>query len=364
MMVLAAAACAAEPGANTASAPSVPPSPTPPAQAAPAAVPQVSDGAPPQVPPAPTPRAGKGRRRPCAELREAHEATIDATRRRLYETLCSATLWLDGLFGDYGSVRSAEKAAGRLQVYGLGSKFEGTKVRTSVDVDVDVPHLQHRLRAFFGREDPRDYVRDRREGLGLHSQFLDLERNEKWLAGLGYSLPGSFVERTDFRFGGSAGHQPAVFGQAILQKNVSVGEFNLWRLRETVFWHSREGFGATTNVDRDHLIGSNMLLRWGNVATVSEEFHGLDWRTAVVLYHHLGHSRALAYETFVRGRPSTGVLLGEYGARVVYRQSFYRRWLFGDALVGYSWRRDLEALPRVGSTTIGLGTELVFGKGY
>ena len=134
------------------------------------------------------------------------------------------------------------------------------------------------------------------------------------------------------------------------------------RLRETVFWTNRDGFGSTSSFDFDHLLSRVLLFRWGSVGTVSEETEGLDWRSALVLYHNLRGHRAIAYETFVRGE-TEWVELKEYGARAIYRQSLLGRpWLYGELVTGYSWPRLDPEDERQGSFSIGVGLELHFGR--
>ncbi len=335
------------------------PTPTPTAGPTPA-----PDGAVPTPTPAATAAPTPAIVNPCSEPAKSGGAMIDATRRGLYETLCNAAVWFDGLFGRGGSTIAARSANGRIELSGLGSKVAGAKVRTSVDVDVTLPHLQQKLNAFIGRDNPEDYIRDRREGFALRSQFVGLENEQEWLAGIGYAPPSTATQRMSFRVGGSAGRQPQVFAQGLYQRNVVPGASDLWTLREVPFWRSREGFGFTSSADYDHVVSDATLVRWGTVGSVSQGFKGLDWRSAVVLYHRLDEIRAMAYEAFLRGETGTGVDLGEYGARVVYRQSVFRRWLFAEALLGYSWLRQLPVDPRRGSVTLGLGTEMEFGRGY
>ena len=316
--------------------------------------------------PGPTPAAQPGRslRDACAEPVPGDEAAIDAARRQLYETLCTATLWLDGLFGHRGSAVAAREATGRVEVSALRSPAQGTKVRTALDVDVSLPHLQEKVNAFLGRDSREDYIRARREGFGLRSQFVGLERDEDWLAGIGYSPVRQPGQRIDFRVGASAGRQPRVFAQGLYQRDLKPSESDMWTLREVPFWRSREGFGFTSSADYDHVLNDAALLRWGTVGTVSQGFSGLDWRSAVAVFHRLDPVRAMAYEAFLRGETGTGVRLGEYGARVVYRQSIFRSWLFAEALLGYSWLQLTPEEPRRGSITMGLGMELDFGRGY
>ena len=326
--------------------------------------PTPSSTATPTPTPAPTVSpAGQGYRptyMPCRQAARAGDGALDATRRDLYDTLCEASLWLDGLFGRHGSLEAAERVNGRAELSVERSSVEGTKVKTGLDVNFRLPHLEKRLNAFIGRSDPQDYVRDRQEGFGLRSQFASLESREKWLAGLGYSLPGAVGERVSFRAGVAGGINAIVFGQAVYRQDIVVGERDLWYLREVGYWKRREGFGFTSSADYDHVLSKTLLLRWGTTGTVSEGTHGLDWRSAVVLYQNLHRTRAIAYEAYMRG--VTGTLgLTEYGARAIYRQSAFRPWFFIDPLLGYSWLRLNPGERHRGSTIFGLGGELWFG---
>jgi len=143
----------------------------------------VADGlcqcAAPSPTPTPTPAPALSSRTPthmpCRQARLARERLLDATHRELYETLCGASLWLDGRFGEYGSLEAAEQVNGHADVSVLRSNLEGTKVKTGLDVKVTLPQMEHRFHAFLGRIDPKDYVQDRQEGFGLRSQFVSLE---------------------------------------------------------------------------------------------------------------------------------------------------------------------------------------------
>lgn len=313
--------------------------------------------------PTPTPSVpsvGRTTYMPCRETKLATDGMLDITRRDLYETLCGASLWLDGLFGRHGSLEAAERINGRAELSVQRSDLEGTKVKTGLDVNFRLPHLENRLNAFLGRSDPQDYVRDRQEGFGLRSQFVDLESREKWLAGLGYSLPGATGDRVSLRAGVTGGISAIVFGQAVYRQNIVAGERDILYLREVAYWKRHEGYGFTSSADLDHVLSRTLLLRWGTIGTVSEGSHGLDWRSALVLYQNLHKTRALAYEVFARGVTET-LGLTEFGGKVIYRQSAFRPWFFVDLLAGYSWLRLNPGEAHRGTSTVGLGGELWFG---
>jgi len=301
----------------------------------------------------------------CRQKGGVDEELIDEAHRKLYETLCGAALWFDGLFGERNeaTIASARGVSGRLEISGLNSDYEGTKFRVRGNVRFDFPNLDRKWNAFIGRDEPNDFIRDRTEGLALRSQFLDFADENRWLAGLGYSLPGTYQQRTDFRVGGKLGSEPEIFVQGRHRRNWFINDRNLWHFRETVFWTNRDGFGSTTSLDFDHVVKRTMLLRWGNIGTISEATDGLEWRSAMLLYQSLNPvGRALAYEVFIRGETANEVPLKEWGVRGVYRQPLmHRDWLAGEVVLGYSWPRFELEDDREGSLTVGLGLEILVG---
>jgi hypothetical protein len=301
---------------------------------------------------------------PCAaEDAPPENAMVDRARDRLYRTACGAARWFDGLFGDQAHPDAARNVTGRAEVSVIGSEFEGARFRGRFNLRARFPNLEERVEAFLGRDDEDEFVRDRTQGLALRSQFLDLEGSDSWLAGLGYSLPGSYRQRTDFRVGGRVSTAPEIFVQGRHRRNWFLSERNVLRFRETIFWTNRDGFGSTTGVNFDRLLSKNLLVRLGNVGTWSEASEGLDWRSALIFYQHLRDDRALAYEAFTRGKTDAEVPVREYGLRTIYRQSILgRSWLFGELVLGYSWPQERLDEPREGSAAVGFGIEMLYGR--
>jgi hypothetical protein len=290
------------------------------------------------------------------------EEILDETRRLLEQTFCGATLWFDGLFGGEPDIENARAVSGRVELTTLYTEFEGFGARGRLRLRYDLPTLQRRVNLFLGRDDRDEFIEDRREGFAIRSSVFGLETQEKWLAGLGYSPPGRWKDKVDFRVGGRVKSSPEIFAQARYRYNRFIGMRNVWRFRETVFWENHEGYGSTTSLDFDHVLRRDLLLRWGNIGTISESTEGLAWRSATVAYHNLRHSRAVAGELFVRGATRAEIKIQEYGTRAVYRQPVGKPYLFGELIVGYTWPRFERHQPREGSAMLGLGVELLFGR--
>jgi hypothetical protein len=318
--------------------------------------------APPTDRPADAPEAAPPGLRDLCRQETGSTELLDETRQLLEETFCSASLWFDGLLGGEPDLRSAREVAGRVELSTLYTEFEGLDVKGRLRLRYNLPTLERRVNVFLGRDDRDEFVEDRREGFAIRSSVFGLETQERWLAGLGYSPPGRWASKVDFRVGARLKSAPEVFAQTRYRHNVFRGTRDVWRFRETVFWENREGFGSTTSLDFDRVLRRDLLLRWGNVGTVSESTEGMTWRTAALAYHNLRHSRAVVGELFLRGATRAEVKLSEYGTRAVYRQPVGKPYLFGELIAGYTWPREERDQPREGSAMLGLGMELLFGR--
>ncbi len=298
----------------------------------------------------------------CRQPEPEDQPFLDESRRVLEQTFCGATLWFDGLFGGEPDVANAREVSGRVELTTLYTEFEELDYGARLRLNYDLPTLERRLRLFLGRDDEDEFVQDRREGFAIRSSVFGLETEEQWLAGLGYSPPGPWFRRFDVRVGGRVKSAPEVFAQTRYRYNRFVGDHTVWRLRETVFWENRDGWGTTANVDLDRVLRRDLLVRWGGFATYSETTEGIAWRSATLLYKNLRASRAGAAEVFVRGSTGAEVKMREYGTRFIYRQPIGKPYLFGEIIVGYTWPRVERHEPREGSAMLGFGLEFLFGR--
>jgi hypothetical protein len=309
--------------------------------------------------PAPAPPGLRGL---CRQGGSGPEPFLEDTRRWLAETFCGATLWFDGLFGGEPSIENARSVSGRVELSTIYTEAEGVDPKARLRLRYDLPNLERRINLFLDRDDREEFVEDRREGLAIRSSVFGLEDEDEWLAGLGYTPPGRYFQRVDFRVGGKVKSAPEVFVQARWRRNVFLGERSVLRLRETLFYENRDGFGATTGLDADRVLGRDLLLRYSVVGTFSEAADGVEWRSAFVLYKNLGEGRALAAEAFSRGETEAPVELREYGTRLVYRRPLgVKRHLFGELIAGYTFPRKDWQTEREGSAMLGFGLELLFG---
>lgn len=310
----------------------------------------------PQVPRPPT------RRQLCSKPDDRGGTVVDGMQVTMEETTCAAALWLDGLFGEPLNLDTARKTSGFLESSVNWSEYKDWDQRTRFRVRFKVPNLKNRVSAVFGRDNENDVVRDRAEGFAVRSALPQIAEDDSWLAGLGYSFPGTARFKSDFRVGAAGLTNPRVYVQQRARFIAYADEEDLFYLRGTGFWTSRQGFGVTAGIDYSHVLTKTLLLRVTDVGTVSEKTVGLDWFSGIILYQNLREERAMAYELLIRGQTDEPEPVYEYGGRVVYRHPLMPKRLYVEFLAGYSWPREDPAEKREGSAQAGISVEIPFGQ--
>jgi hypothetical protein len=297
----------------------------------------------------------------CEQPKEGNDV-VDSTRRILAESSCAAVLWFDGLLGSgAGDLASARRTSGEVDLAIRLSEFHGAEPDAGVRLRYDLPNLQRRVNVFLGRGDGGDAVRDReRRGVARPAPGMRAEE-DRWIAGLGFLPVERWRDAADVRVGVRPATSPVLFAQARFEQHLSPGLWGEVRVRQTVFWENRAGFGVTGSSNYRHLLDTKHLFDWEAIGTVSQASEGVEWRSEATVWRRLGGLRSMGLQPFALGATSADVPLEEFGVRGRYRRPLGNGALRGELVVGYSWPRSDRAAPREGSALAGVGLELVFG---
>lgn len=287
---------------------------------------------------------------------------VERAREQVEETVCSAVLWFDGLFGDRRNVHAARQASGFVETTLEQSQFYGFRFNLRFNLRVTLPNLEERVSVFIGRDNEDNIARDRAEGFALRNELPQIDDRDQFFAGIGYALPGTDRFRSDVRAGVRNLRLPRAFVQSRVEWLAYADDQNLVQLRLSPFYNTVDGFGLTPALDLSHVINPRLLLRWNTVATLTERNRAWDWRSAWLLYQGIGWERGLAYEAFVRGLAPSEVPLREYGLRLIYRMPAASRKLYLEPLVGYSWPQEEPDAAREGAYLVGVGVQMPFGQ--
>lgn len=128
-----------------------------------------------------------------------------------------------------------------------------------------------------------------------------------------------------------------LFTQSQFRYYYIVNENQRWTFGETFFWRSQEGFGEKTQLDLDHQLGNNKLIRWTNAATFSESSQGLDWLEQFTLFQQIDTKQALSYTIAMNGFTLPNPIAENYEISMRYRRNIYRPWLFYELEPQLNW---------------------------
>lgn len=312
------------------------------------------------------------------------EAWLDRTRWGVFVGVCESGRWIDGFFGSTEANDDENLAYGRLGLGILWDEADDPRIKGRLRAKVPLPRLERRWNAFVGRYEEEELVSDRSDDFGASVPGLFRRSTDRlWLAGLGYSPLRSARSRLDIDGGVDVDFPLDPFVRARYRRFLIVGDRSVTRLRQSLFWRREKGWGTTTRIDVERLLGLRYHVRWRSTGTFAEQTEGVDWSSAVTFYHFLAERRAMAWEIEAKGDTDALVPLERYGFRAIYRQRWRRDWLFFEVEGRVFWpRRDIyeRSLPddmmdpgpviTVDPNNIddeahfgvGFGIELVFGK--
>lgn len=352
------------PVAGPASAQQEPPSPSPPAATQEAgeaevgedvgeenaATPSVADPAEPD----------SARLDPCEVAAPADEPRLDQVRREMFETVCESARWFDGFFGSRRYDDEARKTHGRAQLRVVYDEHDELEVDGRLRARYELPNLDSRVNAFLGRDDEEELLTGAEDSFDFLPDFFRGEGREEWIVGLGYRPVSGDRSQTDFDVGVEVRTPLEPFVRGRYRHYWLIGDRNLLRAQQSLYWTSQRGTGGTTSFEFERPIGRQALVRWGNRGTLDEESAGVEWFTGLTLYHGFGPDQAVALSIGAEGATDHEVPLHEYGSRLTYRRRMFRDWFFGELIGGVSWPREEVGQEREAALHLGFGFELQF----
>ena len=289
---------------------------------------------------------------------------LDRSQERLDWSVCRATLWFDGLFGDPRAIAERDATYGYLEPSLEWSEHDGVEPGLRFRGKINLPVADRRLNAILGRSDTDEI---RRTGSSqdpgvdpIPESFRDAD--DEWLVGLGYSPVRGAQRRLDFDAGVEVSDPPDFFAQGRYRRHWFVSKRDLVRARQTVFWRSDDGLGTSLRLDLERVLGGPYVARWRNGATYADNSRGVEWFEELTLFHRLGEKAALAYVLSADGATDADVPVWKYALELIYRQNILREWLYVELRPGVDWRRRGVELDRELEPILGVSLQIHFGE--
>lgn len=311
-----------------------------------------------------------------AEADEAPKLTMDAcdarregeplqeqTREVFRSWSCHSFRWFDGLFGD--SEDFNEDAVRGWFITGAEyTEYDGFDPRLRVRVRAPLPNVNKRWDLILGRVDETSYLSDTEpEDKTFFNPGAVSQRDDdgEWLLGLGHRGRGR-KSGWDWDAGVRLRLPPRPYTKLQYYYNKAYSMDTDIHFRQTFFWRSDDGFGATIRGDLAHALNPSDMLRFEAIATISEDTEGTEWYYGNTWYHRLEGNNAISLRAFVSGATNHVVPLREYGLDLIWRFPFTREWMYLSLGPSVTWPRELESEEREMSLGFGVWVEVEFGE--
>ena len=244
----------------------------------------------------------------------------DETQIYVNTTFCEPALWFDNFFGSDRVFN--EGAAGTYIRWRNDFTYDEEEYfdfKSNLSFSVELPGLESRLRLTFesGEDETLRDISPGQESttstLGLQ---LDVKQNERSKFNISISLSPRIRLRYRYTY-------PVV-------------ESITLRLTQEV-QREKAVNSARTLVDFEKLFKNQLFFRSSSEGKLSEEFEGVDWLQAFVLYQRINKKTSLSYETSANGITEPLTLATNYRVAVRFRKNFHRKWLFYEIAPELTW---------------------------
>jgi hypothetical protein len=301
---------------------------------------------------------------PCEQFDASETAWLDKQQVFVYRTVCGATAWFDGFFGDRRYEQASGNTFGRITVGGYWDERNGWNSKVRFRAKFALPSIRRASSLVIGRGDEQDLIEER-DTSGSNPAPVSTVSGEDDSTFVGVAFDGArkLGRALSFSAGVKLGNPIDPYAKIRYRRLWQVSDRNMVRFRPIVYWRYEEGLGATMALDFDHVLSNQFLIRWSNFGNISEDetVEGVDWGSTLFLFQAKSIQRAFTYSVFGRGETDAEITFQNAGFEVRYRERIYDDWLFLEFGGGVSWPRYLREEQREANIGAGIKFEGYFG---
>lgn len=291
-------------------------------------------------------------RAPDPALAPEEEPTItwaDTSHAYATDQAQALTEWMDDFFGDPNY--DIEKAESLLRLEWVNEFDQDDNYNTKLRLrgKLQLPKVSKRLNLVFSGEDG--------------DNLTDDDRDNGDNVGLLYNVKEGNRSRVDLTLGIDWDE----LRPGIRYRNQGpISERNRYRYTQRLQYENDEGFYTTGQINLDHALKENTLIRWSNRAIYGEETKGVEWRTALSLRQRLKserkkHNLVVSYFGAVNGFTDPSYTKN-YRMGVQFRRQVLRRYLFVELEPAYNYRKDNADANRDWAWSIFLNFEIALER--
>lgn len=226
--------------------------------------------------------------------------------------------WLDSLFGQ---IEDNDDVIGRVRVINDMSWLEGEGLTGAIRIraSVKLPNAKRRFRLVISDED---------DSLYNNRNLQDTTNGEKTTAAIRW-LP-DIDSRVSYSLDIGL-HSDDVFSRMRLQRTWRTSHQSLFRLNETLRYGLKTEVKSVTQGDFERLLNPKTVLRLSSALQYWQNEPkpvGLRWSQDNSILHRISAQRSLAYGLTIEGIQQPHWQIISDRLFVLYRQSFWRSWLY------------------------------------
>ncbi len=265
---------------------------------------------------------------------------VDTTHAYATNQAQALTEWMDDFFGDQNYDLERPESLLRLEWGNTWDQEDGSKSRLRLRGKLQLPALSERLNLVFSGDDGDTLEEDERDSVDDVGVFYKLG------------------ERTRSRVDLTLGVDWGELTPGVRYRNQGpVGDLYRYRFTQRLEYESDEGLHSTSELNLDHALAENKLLRWGSRAIYGEETEGVEWRTRLAVRQRfetptLHDPFVFSYFATVKG-VSDPNYIKNYRFGILFRRQVFRRYFFAEIEPSYNLRkREGESRDGVWNVTL------------
>jgi len=263
---------------------------------------------------------------------------MDKTHASMSEQLCVQVNKVDRFFGNSAQNKTAKgflKLRTGIQWQHLNEN--SIEFQPSIKMRVRLPNISRKVNLLItDDETDKNTIPSAKStatlGDGEESSILGK------LLGVARSEPVDY----DFDVGSKSDDGPRLFTRARATFQFWPKDNSNLRLSQSLFWLDGLGYGQESRLEYNQTLSEFTLFRWNTIAEFSEETSGLSLEQNLVFYKQVDDKRGLSYNLRVVGDTRPTLKVNEYGFLVLYRQNFFRPWLYFEVEPSVFWPLETE----------------------
>jgi hypothetical protein len=266
---------------------------------------------------------------PCEREFDTYDYELswyDQSQVYVNSRFCEPALWFDNFFAN--DRLFAEGVAGtyiRWRTDFTHDEEEYFKFKTGITASFEMPRFQKRLRLTYDS--------------GEDEQLRDIApgNSDETANNIGFQL--DLMENIRSKINISVSLKPRIR----LRYRYTYPVLETVTLRLTQELQREEAVHSSrTLINFEKLFLKEFLFRSSSQGIISEEYDGVDWLQAFVVFQRLDKKTSISYESSANGITEPSTLALNYRLAVRFRKNFHRKWLFYEIAPEMTWPVTLD----------------------